>query len=98
VGRRRSPVERLPAAQQPLLQLALASVQQGDGEAALVAEPAVEGALADAGPSGDGIHRDRAHAELGEQLLGGGEHTLAVPCGIRALSPPPGTGRHEVDG
>ncbi len=71
--------ERRRSVEDRRLQLALLLVQQCDREAALVAEPAVEGALADASGGRYVVHRHFGHSALGEQSLGGGQHLQPVP-------------------
>jgi hypothetical protein len=78
--------QRRRAAQHRRLQLALPLVEQGDGQPALVGEPAVQGALADAGSGGDVVHGHAGHPALGEQPLGSCQDAQPVAGGVRPLA------------
>jgi hypothetical protein len=62
-------------------------VEQGDGDGGPVREPAVQGALADAGRPGDVLHGHVAGAAGGEQLLGRGQDAATVAGRVGALAP-----------
>ncbi len=83
-GRRAWAEGRRPA-EHVLLQLTLAFVEQGNGQAALVSEPPVQRPLADTGLGGDVVHGHPADPPGGKQTLGRSEDTQPVACGVGAF-------------
>jgi hypothetical protein len=85
LGGRGARPERRLAADERVLEGAVALGQQRARERRAIAEAPEQRALADARLGRDGVHRRAAHAVLGEQLLGRGEDPPAVARGVRPL-------------
>lgn len=87
--RRGTEAERRRAAQHAVLELALLVVKQCMQQRAPVTEAAKDGALADAGLAGDGVHRQRLGSDLLNHAPGGIEYALmvALRVGAQASSP-----------
>ena len=83
--RRRTRAEWRRSAHHRRLPVGLGVVEQRAHQPLAGVEPPEHGALADAGPRGDRVHRHRVEAELLDELGRGAQERLAVARGVAAL-------------
>lgn len=81
----RSRTERRGTGEDPRLEVLLLLAEECERERCSIAEPPVDGSLADTGGRGDLVHGDGFEATTPIQALGRAQDPLAVPGGVGAL-------------